>query len=343
MRKRKCDEFFKNHFSLFTAHPVSPHRSPPNRYLLITTASGCEPTNKVFYVALEELPRDAEDRSINFTSFDLRTGSTSLPIVRLVDNFDASYDYVASEGSVFTWLTNLNAPKYRSGIFFLLLLRRNCVFSLLSAEHLYSICVACVVLITKNQTPHWSIIHRTFRFAANNKTLQKKQDLPHRHRQTESARDLGGCCARGGTSAAMGGLRKGEFRLILCFSIFFHRRNITSSHTSPRSFLFFPLQGDAALVTCYLRDVKSVLELRRLSTGELLREKILDPALGPGAVNGFSLKRNQSECFFNFTSFTTPGMTFRCVFLCLFLPRSRRERGGERRRQREREVFFFCR
>ena len=36
-----------------------------------------------------------------------------LPLVKLVDNFDASYSYVANEGSVFTFLTNLNAPLYR--------------------------------------------------------------------------------------------------------------------------------------------------------------------------------------------------------------------------------------
>jgi hypothetical protein len=36
-----------------------------------------------------------------------------LPLVKLVDNFDASYSYVANEGTVFTFLTNLNAPLYR--------------------------------------------------------------------------------------------------------------------------------------------------------------------------------------------------------------------------------------
>jgi prolyl oligopeptidase len=83
-----------------------------NRYLLLTTSTGCEPTNKLAYVALDELPR--ENDAINFASFDLRKdGNQPLPIVKLVDNFDASYDCVANEGSVFTFHSNLGAPRYK--------------------------------------------------------------------------------------------------------------------------------------------------------------------------------------------------------------------------------------
>ena len=32
---------------------------------------------------------------------------------QLIDNFDAKYGYVANEGTVFTFSTNLNAPKER--------------------------------------------------------------------------------------------------------------------------------------------------------------------------------------------------------------------------------------
>ena len=83
-----------------------------NSYLLITTSTGCEPTNKLAYVALDELPR--ENDAIDFAIFDLRKdGNKPLPIVKLVDNFDASYDCVANEGSVFTFHSNLGAPRYK--------------------------------------------------------------------------------------------------------------------------------------------------------------------------------------------------------------------------------------
>ena len=43
----------------------------------------------------------------------LSPGSKKLPVVKLVDNFDASYGCVANEGPVFTFITNLDAPRYR--------------------------------------------------------------------------------------------------------------------------------------------------------------------------------------------------------------------------------------
>lgn len=36
-------------------------------------------------------------------------------MVKLVDNFEASYDYVANEGDTFYFMTNLDAPRYRWG------------------------------------------------------------------------------------------------------------------------------------------------------------------------------------------------------------------------------------
>ncbi|KAG7245719.1 hypothetical protein CRUP_021509, partial [Coryphaenoides rupestris] len=36
-----------------------------------------------------------------------------LPWVKLIDNFDAEYEYVTNEDTVFTFKTNLEAPRYR--------------------------------------------------------------------------------------------------------------------------------------------------------------------------------------------------------------------------------------
>ena len=40
-------------------------------------------------------------------------GQEKLPLVKLIDNFNASWDYVANDGQDFTFRTNLNAPRYR--------------------------------------------------------------------------------------------------------------------------------------------------------------------------------------------------------------------------------------
>lgn len=36
-----------------------------------------------------------------------------LPFVKLIDNFEASYEYLTNEGSVFTFKTNKDAPRYK--------------------------------------------------------------------------------------------------------------------------------------------------------------------------------------------------------------------------------------
>lgn len=36
-----------------------------------------------------------------------------LPYVKLVDNFDAEYEYIANDGTLFTFKTNLKSPNYK--------------------------------------------------------------------------------------------------------------------------------------------------------------------------------------------------------------------------------------
>lgn len=40
-------------------------------------------------------------------------GVRPLPLCKLVDNFEAQYEYVANNGNLFTLKTNLQAPRYR--------------------------------------------------------------------------------------------------------------------------------------------------------------------------------------------------------------------------------------
>ncbi|XP_054168827.1 prolyl endopeptidase-like [Oppia nitens] len=67
------------------------------------------------------------------------------------------------------------------------------------------------------------------------------------------------------------------------------------------------------LIACYIKDVVNVIELRRLSDGQLLTDKpSLD--LPMGAITGFSGKRKQSEIFYYLTSFLIPGVIYHYDF-----------------------------
>ena len=67
------------------------------------------------------------------------------------------------------------------------------------------------------------------------------------------------------------------------------------------------LQGDV-LVTCYLHDVAARMQLRSLASGGLAQEI---PLPGLGSIRGFSGRRRDSELFFNYTDFLSPGSIFR--------------------------------
>ena len=68
------------------------------RYVVVRISQGCDPVNRLYFCDLNALGG-------NITGL--------LPFVKVVDNFDAEYDYVTNDGSVFTFKTNLNAPRYR--------------------------------------------------------------------------------------------------------------------------------------------------------------------------------------------------------------------------------------
>jgi len=83
------------------------------RFLLISVREGTQPTNQLWYVDLQALPEFSKDAALDFTPYDYNTGPKALPVVKLVDNFGAAYDYVANECMVFTFQTNYQAPLYR--------------------------------------------------------------------------------------------------------------------------------------------------------------------------------------------------------------------------------------
>ncbi|ESO01437.1 hypothetical protein HELRODRAFT_187164 [Helobdella robusta] len=67
-------------------------------YVVCTIHEGCDPVNRLYICKLSDIDYKIEG---------------CLPFVKIVDNFDAEYDYITNEGSLFTFKTNLNAPRYK--------------------------------------------------------------------------------------------------------------------------------------------------------------------------------------------------------------------------------------
>ncbi|XP_035039342.2 prolyl endopeptidase-like [Hippoglossus stenolepis] len=71
--------------------------SDDGRYAVMSITEGCEPVNQLWYCDLQQLPN----------------GITGLlPWVKLVDDFEAQFSYVTNEGTIFTFRSNLDAPRY---------------------------------------------------------------------------------------------------------------------------------------------------------------------------------------------------------------------------------------
>ncbi|GFO10341.1 prolyl endopeptidase [Plakobranchus ocellatus] len=68
------------------------------KYLVLAISDSCGPFNRLFYMNLDNLPN-----GINGL----------LDYVKVVDNFEAAYEYVTNEGTVFTFKTNQNALNYK--------------------------------------------------------------------------------------------------------------------------------------------------------------------------------------------------------------------------------------
>ena len=88
------------------------------RYLLLYISEGCQPSNRLWIVDLEKLDllpscdKTSAVKSVDWSAYDVRKkGAKKLPLLKLVDSFDASFGVVANSGSIFTFKTNLDAPK----------------------------------------------------------------------------------------------------------------------------------------------------------------------------------------------------------------------------------------
>ncbi|KAM8840668.1 prolyl endopeptidase isoform 2-T2 [Spinachia spinachia] len=170
--------------------------SDDGRYAVLSITEGCEPVNQLWYCDLQQLADGI---------------AGLLPWVKLVDNFDAQYSYVTNKGTVFTFRSNLNAPRY----------------SVINID------------IQKPDRHNWATL------------------IPQ------------------------------------------HDKDVLG---------FVSCANQHYLVVNYVHDVKDTLQLCELSTGRLVRELPLDV----GTVSAVSCKRTQSELFYKFTSFTTPGVIYHC-------------------------------
>ncbi|XP_059633814.1 uncharacterized protein LOC132276416 [Cornus florida] len=74
------------------------------KYVLMYTHESCDPVNKIYYCDMSTLPNGLEGH---------RGQKDLLPFVKLIDNFDACYNAIANDDTVFTFLTNKDAPKYK--------------------------------------------------------------------------------------------------------------------------------------------------------------------------------------------------------------------------------------
>ncbi|KAG2243297.1 hypothetical protein Bca52824_094866 [Brassica carinata] len=74
------------------------------KFLIMSIEEGCDPVNKLYYCDLSSLSGGLES---------FRGSSSFLPFIKLVDTLDAQYSIISNDETLFTFLTNKDAPKYK--------------------------------------------------------------------------------------------------------------------------------------------------------------------------------------------------------------------------------------
>lgn len=74
------------------------------QFLLLYIEEGCDPVNKFYYCDLSAFPNGLEG---------FKEKNSLLPFIKVIDEFDAQYQVIANDDTLFTFLTNKNAPKYK--------------------------------------------------------------------------------------------------------------------------------------------------------------------------------------------------------------------------------------
>ncbi|KAK9672894.1 hypothetical protein RND81_12G132800 [Saponaria officinalis] len=83
-------------------HHLKSQLTDDGKYFILYILDGSDAANKVYCLDLAKLPNGLEG---------LRGGQDLAPFIKLVDTFDASYTVIANDDSVFTFLTNKDAPR----------------------------------------------------------------------------------------------------------------------------------------------------------------------------------------------------------------------------------------
>ncbi|KAK4387423.1 Prolyl endopeptidase, partial [Sesamum angolense] len=83
-------------------HTRSAKVTDDGKYVLLYTYENCDPVNKIYHCNISVLPRGLEG---------YKGTKELLPFVKLIDTFDALYQYIANDDAIFTFLTNKDAPR----------------------------------------------------------------------------------------------------------------------------------------------------------------------------------------------------------------------------------------